>query len=587
MPKIACVMMQKDEAFLLRPWLAYHGHLFGLENLFVMDNGSTLPEVRAILTEYAGKGVHVDWSHASRQDYLVKGDLIGGQIQALDAAGGYDFLIPLDCDEFIVLRTEREFSCSADAILEHLAKLAGEKRLLRFPYQLANHPVIADVYHRYEFFKVFFAAGTFSPIDHGHHLAEHRPGQEVLDTKLVHLHFHHKAFDLKQAQARQSWVGTADVDDRESMAAYAGPSAHLNRFFLEGKDQYYASFLGMVHFYLPHFRALLRNLGAPLDLPGEALAADHQLRITSQDQAVNDEGNGTVAIVPITRGTAPETSPAPAEFRSTRFNEAHYLKANPDLARDRVDPTVHFCTRGFRENRPLRPSTQAPLKAQERDDAETRAKITAYVAGEGPIQPGPDGKRCLELGAGSVPRPGGWLATDLEAGGQSLALDVSRPFPIEDRSFDYIYSQHMIEHLTLDTGRFMLRECLRILKPGGAIRVVTPSIGFLLGLFSSDRSALEERYIQWSAKTFVPNAPRPMASIVFNNFVRAWGHQFIYDRVTLEMILAEAGFTGIHERALGDSQHARLQGLELSRRLPEGFLALESMILEGTRPLPP
>ena len=40
MPKVACVMMQKDEAILLEPWLTYHGHLFGLENLFVIDDGS-------------------------------------------------------------------------------------------------------------------------------------------------------------------------------------------------------------------------------------------------------------------------------------------------------------------------------------------------------------------------------------------------------------------------------------------------------------------------------------------------------------------------------------------------------------------
>ena len=33
MRKIACVMMQKDEAFLLRPWLAYHGYLFGCKSV--------------------------------------------------------------------------------------------------------------------------------------------------------------------------------------------------------------------------------------------------------------------------------------------------------------------------------------------------------------------------------------------------------------------------------------------------------------------------------------------------------------------------------------------------------------------------
>ena len=45
MARVACVMMQKDEVHLLEPWLAYHGYLFGFENLYVLDNGSTRPDV--------------------------------------------------------------------------------------------------------------------------------------------------------------------------------------------------------------------------------------------------------------------------------------------------------------------------------------------------------------------------------------------------------------------------------------------------------------------------------------------------------------------------------------------------------------
>src|SRR5580698_10575392 len=147
MPKIACVMMQKNETLLLRPWLAYHGYLFGFENLYVLDNGSDALDVRATLGEFARKGVHVDWSHASRQDYLAKGDLVGARLQALDVAREYDFLIPIDCDEFVLLRTETDFVCSREAILTYLVTLMGEKRPLRMPYQLANHPLDPDIYH--------------------------------------------------------------------------------------------------------------------------------------------------------------------------------------------------------------------------------------------------------------------------------------------------------------------------------------------------------------------------------------------------------------------------------------------------------
>ena len=65
MTRVACLMMQKDEALLLRPWLLYHGLLFGFENLYVYDNGSTSDAVLAILREFAAVGVHVDDAHTA------------------------------------------------------------------------------------------------------------------------------------------------------------------------------------------------------------------------------------------------------------------------------------------------------------------------------------------------------------------------------------------------------------------------------------------------------------------------------------------------------------------------------------------
>ena len=286
------------------------------------------------------------------------------------------------------------------------------------------------------------------------------------------------------------------------------------------------------------------------------------------------------------------------------FNEALYLAANPDLAGPDLQPTTHYCLYGFRERRPLcpppvptgTPSTRsaektresavlnAPLDGPGPDAPPTRHLIASYVADQGRIRPGPDGKRCLEIGAGGHLLPG-WLHTDLNATGHVLQLDVTRPFPIADGAFDYVYSEHMIEHITFEQGRRMMRECFRIMKAGSIIRVLTLSIGFLLRLFSEDRSELEDRYIGWATRNFVPGAPKPLPSLVFNNFVRGSGHQFIYDRATLRFVFSEAGFVDIKECRIGHSDHEKLRNLETVERMPEGFLELESMIFEGTRPL--
>lgn len=186
--------------------------------------------------------------------------------------------------------------------------------------------------------------------------------------------------------------------------------------------------------------------------------------------------------------------------------------------------------------------------------------------------------KCLEIGACGNLKPG-WLSTDLVSYRAGIVpMDVTRPFPIDEGSFDYVYSEHMIEHLTLAQGCAMLRECHAALRPGGVCRVVTPSIEFLMSLFGSEA----QPYVEWSATMFMPDAPKTPA-VVFNNFVRAWGHQFIYDRPGLWDAMSEAGFRDLLWEEIGGSRHRPLRGLESTGRLPAGFLAMESMILEGVK----
>lgn len=205
--------------------------------------------------------------------------------------------------------------------------------------------------------------------------------------------------------------------------------------------------------------------------------------------------------------------------------------------------------------------------------------LASYFSGPGPFK--------LELGAGPNRRPG-WLSTDLherehDDGTYCLSLDATRPFFFQDNQFGYAYCEHMIEHIPLSAGRAMLAEVRRVLSPGGVLRVVTPSLGFLLRVISPDRGALEQQYLEWSIRNFVPDAPASTNAIFLNNFVRNWGHVFVYDRKTLSLAMKEAGFRDVVERPFGQSNHAALSGLESASRLPAGFLELESMVFEGTK----
>lgn len=192
--------------------------------------------------------------------------------------------------------------------------------------------------------------------------------------------------------------------------------------------------------------------------------------------------------------------------------------------------------------------------------------------------------RKLQLGAGLNPLPG-WLCTDITPKRPGIAfLDATRPFPFPDQSFDYISSEHMIEHLSYADGQRMLRECHRVLKPGGKIRVATPDLQVLLALNSAQPTPLAERYMRWITERFLPGQPvHPV--FVINNAFRNWGHQFLYDAETLQAALAQAGFVHMTRHSPGQSDDPALRGLEAhGDHIGDNELnAFETMVFEASR----
>ena len=212
------------------------------------------------------------------------------------------------------------------------------------------------------------------------------------------------------------------------------------------------------------------------------------------------------------------------------------------------------------------------------DERAARRAIEAYV-GSHPV-------RKLHLGAGPGSPPG-WLSTDVTPlAEKTVYLDASEAFPIADRTFDYVFSEHMIEHVPWRSGLAMLKECNRILKPGGTIRVATPDLAVLLGLYRAERDPLGERYVRWIVDRFIPEPRAYKASFVINNAFRSWGHQFLYDAELLEMALRAAGFAAIRRCAYGASADENLRGIESHGHNvgDQEMAAFETMVFEADRP---
>jgi predicted SAM-dependent methyltransferase len=93
--------------------------------------------------------------------------------------------------------------------------------------------------------------------------------------------------------------------------------------------------------------------------------------------------------------------------------------------------------------------------------------------------------------------------------------DIRRPLGFPAASFDAVYANHVLEHLTPEEGRKFVGEIHRVLKPGGICRVVVPDlettcIEYLKALneAAGDRSAERVQRYRWSVLDLIDQMVR-------------------------------------------------------------------------------
>lgn len=189
----------------------------------------------------------------------------------------------------------------------------------------------------------------------------------------------------------------------------------------------------------------------------------------------------------------------------------------------------------------------------------------------------------LQLGCGGNPLVG-WLNSGLSFGEclSGIYLDAGKPFPLPNDSFDYIFSEHLFGHLTYPQAMNMLKECYRVLKHGGTMRIATPNLRFLIGLYQEPEKLLHKEYIKFTTD----NGGLPQTPVfAINRFHTAWGHQIIYDKETLADLLQQVGYKELCWCEVSQSEHPALNNVEGHfRAIPPEYNRLETMIIEATKP---
>jgi predicted SAM-dependent methyltransferase len=154
--------------------------------------------------------------------------------------------------------------------------------------------------------------------------------------------------------------------------------------------------------------------------------------------------------------------------------------------------------------------------------------------------------RRLNVGSGPHHARERWWNVDIrdfEAVDQ--VLDVTQPWPFED--LELIYAEHFLEHLHPSGALDFLRHAWGALRIGGAIRLSTPGL-------------------EWVVRTHYTFADEPekqrLQTFATNRAFHGWGHRFLYSRSMLEWVLSGVGFSDLRFFDYGESDTPEFLGIE-------------------------
>lgn len=175
----------------------------------------------------------------------------------------------------------------------------------------------------------------------------------------------------------------------------------------------------------------------------------------------------------------------------------------------------------------------------------------------------------LNVGSGGISK--NWMLNVDFFGGEHVdyPADLRFPLAINDACISGIFCEHTIEHLRHDDARNLIKEFYRILKPGGAVRIILPDISlFLKNYLENDSMWFDE----WERLYFRESGDESRRDRVMSHPIEAlsfvtqeYGHSSCWDPSSLRHALLAAGF---HEPYLTDFRNGKDQKLLIDRDEP-------------------
>jgi predicted SAM-dependent methyltransferase len=166
--------------------------------------------------------------------------------------------------------------------------------------------------------------------------------------------------------------------------------------------------------------------------------------------------------------------------------------------------------------------------------------------------------------------------------------DVRKPLPFHDNSICAIYASHLLEHLYLEEGKRLLKECFRILKPSGILRMVVPDLRAIVLEYldekppdgSSDETEALSRADRLNKSLSLRSQKPPSENVFYRTYSALkdfHSHKWMYDADSLIRYFKWADFVEVLEMQFGRS---RIEGIAKIEEEGRGIY------IEGVKPIP-
>lgn len=167
----------------------------------------------------------------------------------------------------------------------------------------------------------------------------------------------------------------------------------------------------------------------------------------------------------------------------------------------------------------------------------------------------------LHIGCGPCLLPG-WINLDVHPA--PLATNVLWGLPFADGSVRHVFLSHLLEHLFYPTDVYpFLAELLRVLAPGGVVRIVVPDIEQCIDAYQHrDPQFFQGRRAHWAGGDGDPTRLEDFLAYAGAGPDPAYlfqAHKFGYDFETLARALQRTGFVDVERSDYMRSPHGALQ----------------------------